>query len=103
MKEHIKRVKEYGCLVCRRPAQAHHCKYILPVQMGVRVPDRYCVPLCADHHDNLHRRGERRFWETFPHKASKALDMDPTGSVASWWELEFPKIIAAYMEKLDDN
>lgn len=53
---------EFACLTCRRPAEhAHHIRECLPRTMGVRVSDKYVVPLCERCHSALHK-WSRDFW-----------------------------------------
>lgn len=52
----------FPCLTCQRPAQhAHHIRECLPRTMGVRVSDKYVVPLCERCHAALHARSST-FW-----------------------------------------
>lgn len=46
-KQHMERVKELGCLICHRPAQAHHL-----LDTGRRISHYHTIPLCFDHHQN---------------------------------------------------
>ena len=48
LKQHLNRVAELGCLVCKRPPQLHHIRF----QTGLaRKSSDWCViPLCMDHH-----------------------------------------------------
>lgn len=50
---HIGRVVFKGCVVCRRPAEAHHVTQDIPGKYA-RKDHRYVVGLCVDHH-----RGDR--------------------------------------------
>ena len=53
---------EFACLTCRRPTEhAHHIRECLPRTMGLRVSDKYIVPLCERCHTELHARS-RTFW-----------------------------------------
>jgi hypothetical protein len=62
-KEHLRSVASRPCLVCgRRPAQAHHLRFVQPRAMGLKVSDEYTVPLCALHHDAVHRHGNEQSW-----------------------------------------
>lgn len=49
LKDHMNKVAELGCLVCKRPPQLHH---IRPKNTGIgRKSSDWCViPLCLDHH-----------------------------------------------------
>lgn len=60
-KKYLALVRAEGCLVCQRPAQAHHLR-LGHRTMGVRKSDHRCVPLCADHHAELHTMNEEIFW-----------------------------------------
>lgn len=63
-KRHLLFVASQPCLVCQRsPADAHHLKFAQTKALGRKVSDEYTVPLCREHHQDLHTRGdERTFW-----------------------------------------
>lgn len=62
-KEHLAFVASQPCVVCRRePCDAHHVKFAQPVAIGRKVSDEFTVPLCRDHHHELHRHGNERSW-----------------------------------------
>lgn len=62
-KEHLAFVASQPCLICgRRPAHAHHLRFAQPRAMAMKVSDEFTVPLCAIHHDALHRTGDERAW-----------------------------------------
>ena len=62
-KEHLAFVGNQPCLVCgRRPAHAHHLRFAQPRAMGLKVSDEFTVPLCAGHHDAVHKTGDERAW-----------------------------------------
>jgi DNA recombination protein Rad52 len=62
-KDHLAFVARQPCLVCgRRPAHAHHLRFAQPRAMGLKVSDEYTVPLCAGHHDAVHKTGDERAW-----------------------------------------
>lgn len=64
-KAHLAFVRQQGCLVCQRtPADAHHLKFAQPSTLGRKVSDEFTVPLCRDHHQDLHRHGNERAWWT---------------------------------------
>jgi hypothetical protein len=57
-KAHLAFVAAQPCLVCQRsPCDAHHLKFAQPRALGRKVSDEYTVPLCRDHHQDLHRHG----------------------------------------------
>jgi hypothetical protein len=54
-KAHLRFVASQPCLVCQRtPCDAHHIKFAEPRAMGRKVSDEFTVPLCRDHHYQLH-------------------------------------------------
>ena len=66
-KAHRVFVAAQPCLVCQRtPCDAHHLKFAQTQALGRKVSDEFTVPLCRDHHYELHRHGnERAFGPTF--------------------------------------
>jgi hypothetical protein len=62
-KPHLALVSSQPCLVCRRsPCDAHHLKFAQPRSLGRKVSDEFTVPLCREHHQELHRHGNERAW-----------------------------------------
>lgn len=56
-------VASHPCLICQRtPCDAHHLKFAQPKAMGRKVSDEFTVPLCRDHHQQLHRQGNEQSW-----------------------------------------
>jgi hypothetical protein len=50
-------------VVCQRqPSDAHHLKFAQGRALGRKVSDEFTVPVCRDHHDELHRHGDERAW-----------------------------------------
>lgn len=45
---YMDRVRGLGCIICLRPAQLHHPRFM--VGMSQRASHRDVIPLCADHH-----------------------------------------------------
>jgi hypothetical protein len=57
-KVHLAFVAAQPCLVCQRsPCDAHHLKFAQPRTLGRKVSDEFTVPLCREHHRDLHRYG----------------------------------------------
>ena len=54
---YLKYVAEKGCMVCRRPAVAHHWRKGTDGGIGLKPSDFYVIPLCYICHDELHRFG----------------------------------------------
>ena len=62
-KAHLAFVGAQPCLVCQRsPCDAHHLKFAQPRALGRKVSDEFAVPLCREHHDELHRHGNEMAW-----------------------------------------
>jgi ERF superfamily len=77
-KAHLAFVAEQPCLVCQRsPCDAHHLKFAQPRTLGRKVSDEFTVPLCRDHHHQLHRHGNEMAWwanvQIAPIKTAKEL------------------------------
>jgi hypothetical protein len=64
-KAHLTYVASQPCLVCQRtPSDAHHLKFAQPRTLGRKVSDEFTVPLCRDHHLQLHHYGNESAWWT---------------------------------------
>lgn len=62
-KNHLAFVATHQCVICgRHPVHAHHLKFAQPRAMAMKVSDEFTVPLCAIHHDELHRTSDERAW-----------------------------------------
>jgi hypothetical protein len=62
-KTHLTFVASQPCLVCQRlPSDAHHLKFAQPRTLGRKVSDEFTVPLCRDHHLQLHHHGNEAAW-----------------------------------------
>jgi hypothetical protein len=62
-KAHLQFVAAQPCLVCQRsPCDAHHLKFAQPRSLGRKVSDEFTVPLCREHHHELHRSGNESAW-----------------------------------------
>jgi hypothetical protein len=62
-KAHLAFVSTRPCLVCQRsPSDAHHLKFAQPKAMGRKVSDEFVVPVCREHHNELHRHGSEAVW-----------------------------------------
>jgi hypothetical protein len=62
-KAHLAFVATQPCLVCQRsPCDAHHLKFVQPRTLGRKVSDEFTVPLCRDHHRDLHRHSNEVAW-----------------------------------------
>lgn len=64
-KAHLTFVASHPCLVCHAsPCDAHHLKIARPRSLGRKVSDEFTVPLCREHHQELHRQGNEANWWT---------------------------------------
>jgi ERF superfamily len=62
-KAHLAFVAKQACLICKRsPCDAHHLKFAQPRSLGRKVSDEFTVPLCREHHRELHRHGNEVAW-----------------------------------------
>jgi len=62
-KSHLIFVAAQPCLICQRsPCDAHHLKFAQPRTLGRKVSDEFTVPLCREHHQQLHRHGNEIAW-----------------------------------------
>jgi hypothetical protein len=62
-KAHLAFVAAQPCVICQRtPCDAHHLKFAQPKALGRKVSDEFTVPLCREHHHELHRGGSEMAW-----------------------------------------
>jgi ERF superfamily len=62
-KAHLAFVAAQACLICKRsPCDAHHLKFAQPRSLGRKVSNEFTVPLCREHHRDLHRHGNEVAW-----------------------------------------
>jgi hypothetical protein len=62
-KAHLRFVASHPCLVCgRQPADPHHLRFAQPRALGLKVSDEFTVPLCREHHRQLHLAGNELAW-----------------------------------------
>jgi hypothetical protein len=82
-KAHLAFVAAQPCLVCQRsPCDAHHLKYAQPRSLGRKVSDEFTVPLCREHHHELHRHGNETAWWA-------NLQIAPLETARELWEATF--------------
>jgi hypothetical protein len=62
-RDHVRSVAQHPCLICgRRPADAHHLRFVQSRALGRKVSDEFTVPLCRGHHREVHRCGDEAAW-----------------------------------------
>ena len=80
-KAHLAFVASQPCLICgQQPTHAHHLTFAQKRGLSLKVSDEFTVPLCAIHHDALHRSGPERDWWR-----SQGVDPEPV-AYALWNE-----------------
>ena len=60
--EYLAYVRSHPCIVCRKPAEAHHAFGRQGV--GSKASDFTCIPLCHRHHSEFHFAGRATFERT---------------------------------------
>jgi ERF superfamily len=64
-KAHLAFVASQPCLICKtKPCDPHHVKIAQPRALGRKVSDEFTVPLCREHHRDLHQQGNEANWWT---------------------------------------
>jgi hypothetical protein len=62
-KSHLRYVASQPCLLCeRQPSDPHHLRFAQPRGLGMKVSDEFTVPLCREHHRQLHHSGNENAW-----------------------------------------
>jgi hypothetical protein len=62
-RDHVRSVAQRPCLICgRRPADAHHLRFVQSRALGRKVSDEFTVPLCRGHHREVHRCEDEAAW-----------------------------------------
>lgn len=60
---HLRFVSSQPCLLCsKQPSDPHHLRFAQPRALGIKVSDEFTVPLCRDHHRQLHHSGNELAW-----------------------------------------
>jgi DNA recombination protein Rad52 len=79
-KDHLRHIATLPCLICEQlPSHAHHLTFAQPRGLGLKVSDEYVVPLCAIHHNEVHRSGAEALWW-------KRSSVEPLGEARGFWE-----------------
>jgi hypothetical protein len=62
-KDHLRFVAAQPCLLCQHaPSDPHHLRFAQPKGLGMKVSDEFTVPLCREHHRQLHHSGNENAW-----------------------------------------
>jgi hypothetical protein len=95
-KAHLRFVASQPCLVCgRQPSDPHHLRFAQPRALGLKVSDEFTVPLCRDHHRQLHQAGNEVAWW-------KNINIDALPIAKGLWEQTRPKSAAADIHLNED-
>ncbi len=65
---HMNFVRKHDCIVddCSKDAiHAHHVRLGTDGAAGRKPSDYYTVPLCSDHHEEIHKKGEQTFQDKY--------------------------------------
>jgi hypothetical protein len=80
-KEHLRFVAHQPCVLCgRKPAEAHHIRFVQPRALGRKASDEFAIPLCRSHHRALHRAGDEKAWW-------QQAGIDPVKIARKLWKL----------------
>jgi ERF superfamily len=83
-RDHVRSVAQHPCLICgRRPADAHHLRFVQSRALGRKVSDEFTVPLCRGHHREVHRCGDEAAWW-------RNTGVDPIVAARSLWLKSHP-------------
>ena len=86
-REHVRSVAKHPCLVCgRRPADAHHLRFAQSPTLGRKVSDEFTVPLCREHHREIHHCGDEAAWWN-------KSGLDPTVTARALWLKSHPVLL----------
>jgi len=79
-KHHLLFVATQPCLICSRaPSDAHHLRFAQTRALGRKVGDQFTVPLCREHHRQLHECSDEASWWT-------DLEVDALEIAKGLWE-----------------
>jgi hypothetical protein len=83
-RDHVRSVAQHPCLICgRRPADAHHLRFVQNRALARKVSDEFTVPLCRGHHHEVHRSSDEAVWW-------RNIGIDPIVAARSLWLKSHP-------------
>lgn len=71
---HLQKVRDHGCLVCGRAAEAHHPRELFLRTGGLHISDYLAVPLCPEHH-KVEYPGSLHYFNTSSWWITKGIDV----------------------------
>lgn len=84
-------VRRYGCVICEHPAEAHHALGYRG--MATKPSDYTCVPLCRDHHNELHRTSTLHMEEKYDVRfLETAFNLFHRYATGRWLTLRLEKV-----------
>jgi DNA recombination protein Rad52 len=96
-KAHLQFVAAHPCLICaRQPCHGHHLTFAQKRGLSMKVSDEFVVPLCAIHHDELHRFGAERDWW-------HSQGVDPEPIAATLWSQSHGSGVPLHSDVVDMN
>ena len=94
-RDHVRFVAQHSCIICgRRPADAHHLRFVQSRAIGRKVSDEFTVPLCRGHHREVHSYADEDAWW-------RNAGIDPTPAARSLWLESHP--LPSVQEKPPSN
>lgn len=97
-RQHVANVGDCPCCICGSVSNihAHHLLRTGEHGMGIKSPDKYCIPLCVVHHRELHDAGDEESY-LMQH------GVDGRGLATSLWGVRglLAKMIAVVLKALD--
>lgn len=76
--EHLENIRRLPCAVCSKapPSECHHVKAAGGGGMGMKVSDRWTIPLCNEHHiHGIEKAGSRNEVSWFQKRGVDALTL----------------------------
>ncbi len=67
-KKRFNELSEYGCCICRRPAEIHHLIGFKYRGIAQKASDENTIPLCVEHHrggQGIHHMGVKTWEKTY--------------------------------------
>ena len=79
-------------LICgRQPSDAHHLRFAQLQALGRKVSDEFTVPLCREHHREVHRCGDETAWWN-------KTGIDPSLNARTLWLTTHPLAATAVIQ-----
>ena len=87
-KKYLDYIREQTCLICgENQTEAHHTKIFNHGGKSRKPSDYWCIPLCMEHHNEIHNKGVKTFYKSY--------------EVDIWIDLF--TMVSEYLKKITDN